>query len=52
MYDPVRDSDPVINNPERRTFRFFWNAANKKNGLIPDRYPSPSSQAPPRLVSG
>jgi hypothetical protein len=42
VYDPVRDSDPVINNLERRTFRFFWNAANKKNGLVPDRHPSPS----------
>ncbi|MGH8178446.1 MAG: glucoamylase family protein [Steroidobacter sp.] len=42
VYDPVRDGDPVINNLERRTFRFFWNTANKKNGLIPDRYPSPS----------
>src|SRR5262245_37742358 len=42
VYDPVRDSDPVINNLERRTFRFFWDAANKKNGLIPDRHPSPS----------
>src|SRR5437868_1492193 len=39
---PDRDADPVLNNLERRTFRFFWNTANKQNGLIPDRYPSPS----------
>lgn len=37
-----RNSDPVVNNLERRTFRFFWNTAHKENGLIPDRYPSPS----------
>ena len=42
VYDPVRDGDPVINNLERRTFRFFWNTANRQNGLVPDRYPSPS----------
>ena len=29
---PDRDADPVLNNLERRTFRFFWNTANKKNG--------------------
>ncbi len=39
---PDRDADPVLNNLERRTFRFFWQTANKKNGLIPDRYPTPS----------
>jgi hypothetical protein len=36
------DPDPVLHNLERRTFRFFWNTANKKNGMVPDRYPSPS----------
>src|SRR6185369_16391088 len=39
---PDRDADPVLNNLERRTFRFFWNTANKQNGMIPDRYPTPS----------
>jgi hypothetical protein len=42
VYDPERDGDPVLNNLQRRTFRFFWDTANKKNGLIPDRFPSPS----------
>jgi hypothetical protein len=42
VYDPVRDGDPVINNLQRRTFRFFWDVADKKNGMVPDRYPSPS----------
>jgi hypothetical protein len=27
---------------ERRTFDFFWELANRKNGLVPDRWPSPS----------
>src|ERR687886_679272 len=27
---------------ERRTFRWFWNTANRKNGLVPDRWPTPS----------
>src|SRR5688500_4893729 len=37
-----RNSDPVINNLQRRTFRFFWNTAHRETGLIPDRYPTPS----------
>jgi hypothetical protein len=27
---------------ERRTFRWFWTTVNRKNGLVPDRWPSPS----------
>lgn len=27
---------------ERRTFNFFWEQANRGNGLVPDRWPSPS----------
>jgi hypothetical protein len=27
---------------ERRTFRFFWETANRANGLVPDRWPTPS----------
>lgn len=42
VYDPERDGDPVINNLERRTFRFFWDTANSDNGMVPDRFPSPS----------
>jgi hypothetical protein len=37
-----RNSDPVVNNLQRRTFRFFWNTTNRNNGMVPDRYPSPS----------
>jgi hypothetical protein len=27
---------------EQRTFRWFWDTANRKNGLVPDRWPTPS----------
>ena len=27
---------------ERRTFRFFWDTVNRRNGLVPDRWPTPS----------
>lgn len=27
---------------ERRTFLWFWDHANRKNGLVPDRWPTPS----------
>jgi hypothetical protein len=27
---------------ERRTFRFFWETVNRQNGLVPDRWPTPS----------
>lgn len=37
-----RNSDPVVNNLQRRTFRYFWNTAHRKTALIPDRHPSPS----------
>lgn len=42
VFDPERDGDPVVNNLQRRTFRFFWDTTNKQNGLAPDRFPSPS----------
>jgi len=42
----VRSLSPLINpflaELEERTFRFFWDTANRKNGLIPDRYPAQS----------
>ncbi len=34
--------DPFLGELEERTFRYFWETANPKNGLIPDRYPTPS----------
>lgn len=27
---------------EKRTFRFFWERANPRNGLVPDRWPTPA----------
>lgn len=32
--------DPFLNDLEQRTFHYFWDTANAKNGLIPDRYPN------------
>ena len=32
----------MLDDLSERTFRFFWDTANPANGLIPDRYPSPS----------
>jgi hypothetical protein len=34
--------DTRVEELERRTFRFFWEATNPSNGLVPDRYPTPS----------
>jgi hypothetical protein len=33
--------DPFLNDLEERTFHYFWDTANPKNGLVPDRYPNP-----------
>ena len=27
---------------EQRTFRWFWDTVNRKNGLVPDRWPTPA----------
>jgi hypothetical protein len=35
-------SQELLDDLEERTFRYFWETANPENGLIPDRYPSPS----------
>lgn len=32
----------LLDDLSERTFRFFWDTANPANGLIPDRYPTPS----------
>jgi hypothetical protein len=34
--------DPFLLDLQVRTFRYFWETANPRNGLIPDRYPTPS----------
>ncbi|MEA3080431.1 MAG: hypothetical protein QOD54_99 [Sphingomonadales bacterium] len=37
---------------ERRTFRFFWETANPLNGLVPDRWPTPSFSSIAAVGSG
>jgi len=37
--------DPFLIELQERTFRYFWDTANARNGLIPDRYPSPSASS-------
>jgi hypothetical protein len=34
--------DPFLVELQERTFRYFWETGNPENGLIPDRYPTPS----------
>jgi hypothetical protein len=35
-------ADVFLDTLQERTFRFFWESANPRNGLVPDRWPSPS----------
>jgi hypothetical protein len=35
-------SDPFVDTLEQRTFQFFWQLTNPRNGLVPDRAPTPS----------
>ncbi|UHQ19157.1 Tat pathway signal protein [Lysobacter sp. KIS68-7] len=37
-----RPVPPLVQDLERRTFDYFWERANPKNGLVPDRWPTPS----------
>src|SRR5262245_52571540 len=34
--------DPLFDDIQERTFRFFWETADPVNGMMPDRYPAPS----------
>jgi len=38
--DQMPQKRPFVEDLERRTFDWFWDAANPANGLIPDHYPS------------
>lgn len=38
----VDQAAPYLDDLSERTFRFFWDTANPANGLVPDRYPTPS----------
>jgi hypothetical protein len=33
---------PFYEDIEQRTFRWFWDTVNRKNGLVPDRWPTPA----------
>ncbi len=36
-------SDPqIVGELEQRTFQWFWDTTNPENGLVPDRWPTPS----------
>jgi hypothetical protein len=40
---PVPAADQAfLDTLQERTFRFFWERANPANGLVPDRWPTPS----------
>lgn len=39
---PPRVLDPLVEELQHRTFRWFWETANPRNGLVPDRWPAPS----------
>src|SRR5262249_14160003 len=40
--DSGRDREAFLDTVQERTFRFFWDSANPRNGLVPDRWPTPS----------
>ena len=33
---------PVVDEVQHRTFDYFWELTNPDNGLVPDRWPTPS----------
>ena len=39
---PPPDTTAVLEELEHRTFNYFWLTANPANGLVPDRYPTPT----------
>ncbi|MGZ8829483.1 MAG: glucoamylase family protein [Thermoanaerobaculia bacterium] len=39
---PAPVNAAMLDDLERRTFDFFWQTANPQNGLVPDRWPTPS----------
>jgi hypothetical protein len=36
---PVAAVDPFLEDLERKTFEWFWDTTNPRNGLVPDRWP-------------
>src|SRR6476619_4689117 len=39
---PAPVNSALVDDLERRTFDFFWQTTNPQNGLVPDRWPTPS----------
>src|SRR5215218_4323919 len=39
---PRQVSADLVDDIQERTFRYFWDLAQPENGLIPDRWPTPS----------
>lgn len=35
-------AEQFLDDLQERTFRFFWETTNPRNGLVPDRHPTPS----------
>jgi hypothetical protein len=40
-----QEFDTFLIDLQERTFQFFWDTANPKNGLIPDRYPTDAASS-------
>ena len=38
----VHNVPPLVDELEHRTFDYFWDLDNPRNGLVPDRWPTPS----------
>jgi len=39
---PAARTEPLLDELQERTFRYFWDLTNLENGLVPDRWPTPS----------
>lgn len=39
---PVSRDDPFLDSLSKPTFFYFWDLTNASNGLVPDRWPTPS----------
>jgi len=39
---PPIDPNALLDDLEQRSFRFFWETADARSGLVPDRWPTPS----------
>src|SRR5678815_1377421 len=42
---PQRNVPPLIDDLQHRTFDYFWELGNPVNGLVPDRWPTPSASS-------